>query len=61
MTTMTHAQLAAKLLRDAAFFFRTIGEQNPALADAMLDNSSLFEDVAVLVESDPTGIVESDE
>jgi len=51
----THAQLAARLLRDAAQFFRTIGEQNPALTDAMAENSQVFEDVAVLVENDPNG------
>lgn len=28
----THAQLAAKLLRDAAAFFRSLGKENPSLA-----------------------------
>lgn len=51
----THAQLAARLLRDAAGFFRTIAEQNPALTEAMNENSQVFEDVAVLVENDPFG------
>jgi len=51
----THAQLAAKLLRDAASFFRTIGEQNPPLKQQMEENADVFEGVANLVEKDPTG------
>ena len=53
----THAQLAARLLRDAAVFFRTVGEQNPPLAETMGDNAKVFEDVAALVENDPLGEV----
>ncbi len=49
----THAELAARLLRDAAAFFRTLSEQNPPLAEQMLENSAVFEQVASLVESDP--------
>ena len=51
----TNAQLAAKLLRDAASFFRTIGEQNPPLKQQMEENADVFEGVANLVEKDPTG------
>lgn len=53
----THAQIAARLLRDAASFFRTLAEQNPALMEAMTENASIFEDVAALVENDPLGNV----
>ena len=55
---VTHARLAAKLLRDAASFFRTIGQQNPPLKDQMEENASVFEDVARLVEKNPTGTLE---
>ncbi len=55
---LTHAQLGAKLLRDAAVFFRTIGEQNPPLGDQMNENAAIFEQVADLVEKDPAGMVE---
>ena len=55
----THAQLAAKLLRDAASFFRTVGEQNPPLKDQMIENAEVFEGVANLVEKDPTGAIEA--
>ncbi|MBI4031011.1 MAG: hypothetical protein HY370_04990 [Proteobacteria bacterium] len=54
----THAELAARLLRDAAQFFRTLGEQNPPLADQMADNANVFEQIAGLVEQDPTGKIE---
>jgi hypothetical protein len=54
----THSDLAARLLRDAAEFFRTIGNQNDSLKDQMTENADVFDHVADLVESDPTGAVE---
>jgi len=54
----THAELAARLLRDAAKFFRTLGEQNEPLKDQMTENSDVFDQIADLVEKDPTGQVE---
>lgn len=57
---LTHAQLAAKLLRDAAAFFRTIGDQNPPLKIQMDENASVFEQVADLTEQNPTGIIAED-
>ncbi len=51
----THAQLAARLLKDAAAFFRTIGEQNAPLKEQMTENATVFEQVADLVEQDPHG------
>ncbi len=54
----SHAQLAAKLLRDAAVFFRTIGDQNPPLKIQMDENAVVFEQVADLVETEPTGVIE---
>lgn len=51
----TNADLAAKLLRDASGFFRNVGEQNPPIADQMTDNAQIYDQVATLVESDPTG------
>jgi hypothetical protein len=54
----THAQLAGRLLRDAANFFRTIGEQNAGLKPQMDENAAVFEQVATLVEQDPTGSIE---
>ena len=54
----SHAQLAAKLLRDAATFFRTIADQNAPLQEQMTENASVFDQVADLVERDPTGVIE---
>ena len=56
----SHAELAAKLLRDAATFFKTIAEQNPPLKEQMDENASVFEQVADLVEEDPTGVIEEE-
>ncbi len=54
----THAELAARLLRDAARFFRTLGEQNEPLREQMTENAAVFDQVADLVEKDPTGKIE---
>ncbi|MDB5490429.1 MAG: hypothetical protein JWO78_278 [Micavibrio sp.] len=56
---ITHAALAARLLRDAATFFRTIAEQNPALMDAMSENAAIYDEVADLVATNPAGVVEA--
>lgn len=53
----THADLGARLLRDAAAFFRTLGEQNAPLKDQMMENAEVFEQVATLLEQDPAGIL----
>ncbi|MBL6957355.1 MAG: hypothetical protein ISR52_00110 [Rhodospirillales bacterium] len=54
----THADIAANLLRNAAVFFRDVGEQNPSLKDQMAVNAETFETVAQLLETDPTGEME---
>jgi len=56
----SHAQLAAKLLRDAATFFKTISEQNPPLKEQMDENADVFLQVADLVEQNPTGVIEDE-
>ncbi len=53
----THAQLAAKLLRNAAGFFRALGEQNATIRQDMETNARTCDTVADLVETDPTGVV----
>ena len=37
-----HAELASKLLVDAAGFFRTLGDQNEPLKEQMEENASVF-------------------
>jgi hypothetical protein len=54
----TYAHLAAKLLRDAATFFRNVGAQNQPLKEQMDDNASVYEQVADLVEKDPMGVLD---
>lgn len=58
--TMTHAILAARLLRDAAAFFRSLGEQNPPLKEQMDENAGIFSEVADLVEKDPNGVLKEE-
>ena len=53
----TYAQLAAKLLRDAATFFRNVGAQNLALEEQMKDNASVYDQVADLLEKNPMGTI----
>ncbi len=57
----THTQLASKLLRDAAGFFRTVAEQNQPLAEQMQENAKVFEQVAHLLDTDPHGALEDHE
>ena len=45
-----HAQSAAKLLRDAARFFRTLSEKNSLLKGQMLQNEEVFVKLAELIE-----------
>lgn len=54
----THNQIAAQLLRDAAMFFETIGEQNEPLKNQMDENAAVFREVAHLVETNPTGEIQ---
>jgi hypothetical protein len=57
----TYAQLGAKLLRDAATFFRNVGAQNQPLKQQMDDNATVYEQVADLLEKDPAGVLEMNE
>ena len=50
----TNAEIAAKLLRDAATFFRHVGEQNDPIKDQMDSNAQAYDTVAELVETQPT-------
>jgi hypothetical protein len=54
----TYAQLAAKLLRDAAIFFRNVGAQNEPLRGQMNDNAKVYDQVADLLEQNPLGVLD---
>lgn len=53
---MTHAELAATLLRDAAKLFRAVGGKGPESAERVEIFASMYETVAALVEKDPQGV-----
>lgn len=57
----THSDLAVRLLCDAATFFEAVGEQNPPLREQMVENAEVFRQVAQLVDSDPTGVLQKDD
>lgn len=59
--TPTHAELAARLMRDAAGFFQTVGESNESLTNQMSDNDAVFRRVADMVEADPDEIFGDDD
>lgn len=50
----TIANIAGDMLRGAANFFRAVGQDNPSLAEQMEQNAAAYEEVARLVEADPT-------
>jgi len=54
----THAELASKLLSDAATFFRTLAEQNDELKEQMSENATVFEQMADLIVNEPQGRLE---
>ncbi len=54
----TYARLGAKLLRDAAKFFKVLGEQNELLREQMEQNIDIFEKLAAALAADPNGVVE---
>ena len=51
----THAQIAGRLLRDAAIFFRNVAAQNATLRERLSENADVYEQVAQLVETEPLG------
>ncbi|MFP4098316.1 MAG: hypothetical protein ACLFP8_06215 [Alphaproteobacteria bacterium] len=54
----THAELASKLLVDAATFFRTLAEQNEELKEQMNENATVFEQMSDLIVNEPQGRLE---
>jgi len=51
----THAELASKLLVDAADFFITLGEQNEPLKEQMEENATVFKQMGALLAQEPQG------
>ena len=55
----TYADLAAKLLREAATMFRAMSGPDEDFAKRLEDFATLYEQVADLVEADPLGELQS--
>lgn len=51
----THAELSVRLLNDAADFFTALGENNEPLKAQMEENSTVFSQMATLMQQDPRG------
>lgn len=51
----TYAELAGRLLTDAADFFDTLAEQNEPIREQMSQNADIFRQIATLVEENPLG------
>ena len=54
----SNAQLAARLLREAAEIYRTLGANDSEAQQQMNDFGTLYDRVADMVELDPEGVVE---
>lgn len=55
--TTTNAQFASKLLREAAEFYRTLGDSSPEMKDRMDEFGVLYDQVAALLDADPVGLL----
>jgi hypothetical protein len=55
---MTHAELAARLLREAATMFRAFGAPHAELNQRLGESAAIYEQVADLVEQNPNGEVD---
>ncbi len=54
----TYADLSAKLLFEAAHFFKTLAGQDENLRERLEENATIFEQVGQLIQNDPTGNLE---
>ncbi|HYN37855.1 MAG TPA: hypothetical protein VES39_01245 [Rhodospirillales bacterium] len=54
----THADLAARLLREAATMFRAMGGPDKQLSQRLDEFATLYEQVADLVEAEPLAVLQ---
>lgn len=54
----TNADLAARLLREAATIFRALSDSNADLGPRLVEFADWYDRIAGLVEEDPTGALE---
>lgn len=57
---MTYADIAAQALREAARFYRLVGEQNPEVSENLTRAASAFEAIADQLDIDPEGAIPDD-
>lgn len=50
---MTYSEIAAQALREAAHFYRVVGEQNPHVDDNLQEAAEAFEAIARQLDLDP--------
>ncbi|MCK5374665.1 MAG: hypothetical protein KAJ40_05220 [Alphaproteobacteria bacterium] len=55
---MSHAELAGRLLNDAAGFFRELAEKNEPIREQMNENANVYEQMGQLVSADPLGVLD---
>ena len=48
-------EMAGRLLKDAASFFRTLAEQNEPLREQMTENATVYDQLGDLVATNPLG------
>lgn len=53
----THAEIADKLLMEAAAFFKMMGQQEKTVEKQMRENAAVFEQMAGVLIKDPEGSV----
>jgi hypothetical protein len=53
-----YSQLAAKLLKDTAIFYRKVAKQNGPIQEQMDHNADIYEQIAEAVVLDPTGVLD---
>lgn len=54
----THIAMAHDLLKDAAVFFRKLGQANPPLAEQMEETADVFDQLATVLMDNPAGLAE---
>ena len=50
---LTHGEMAARLLEDAALFFESVAKENPPIAEQMIENAAIFRQIGEQVRVNP--------
>jgi argininosuccinate lyase len=55
---VTHAEMSARLLQEAAGFLRTLAEQNSSLQETMMENANIYDGMSDLIRDNPLGVLD---